>query len=1398
VLNAGKNSWALFGTSGEAEPKEVKKSATETGVKALKYDSSDPWIYLGSRTGREGIRADSGVVARLERANADVEGLQYDTLVKMWNTTDIDERAQRALADKFADTEKRMQKFSIAGPLVDALTGKLRGERQKVAVEDPATGCLQLRPAVSAFPKSSLLDGMSPLIREIALDDHRLHFKIDQEGRVVLPIADLRGNVDLDDVPDPWARAGGHNMRIIRALATHVGEEDSSEISDIVKLSRINKGGEGPFVYSTQIEGNVGAALATFVAHPLRVFENSIKQDISSEETAAIDVVRKAFEPLAARSSRTAPVDRKTFSAKDLVDIYSDEAATESVGQFRKLSQAFMTAKDYETAEDTIAVRTADGVVDDALFAYSASEAPNPWRIFTARRGGTASLTPPVGFLIPPMPLKKQKALVDDLVADGWQKSGTDWRRYGSATDTEKFNLANWLLGKQTGALQPSRLVIKAGLKHVNYGTVLGSDGTIEFINERGEVNSKGLRRITDYADAPDSYDVEKDKPALLKFLPANEEDATMQQASTKAKAVTVIGSKSDPVYRAKNIELERVAGALNHAASICQFGEVLSQTFPSGISVKSPRTGRHQIFRFDPAGVLYVVTGDDPNNVDSWRPLPATIFDAEGPYNEYMAVLKALSAWAQGAGKASVVTADGVEISPTTYDTTDNYYFRSSGQTNLTAQTQFVNWCQQLDEKIADALRDKDSPFKETVKALTSFPTMAIKARQVFSDDPTDAGAVDSFLASCAIERDDEQARRYIDRLYAGKAAGYLSAREQRDKALVGYNTFAKWVRANYDLEALKDPNGTFDVGDRVVTTAEAKQILHDRLVEHFNAVHSMTTHVARHLHSTMPAEIKNPEARARFSDKHLVGIAGNLVFDHVFDPIRKWILQSWDWWMAVADRSWDILTSPRKYFGRMVPGFIEAAYEAAKVFFQRATAVAIEEAYRDEEGEIELRSGRRERVSYSRVRQAARSFMDEALDVRPYTASDITKLGELTNSSLAAERASNFYGDRFSQLWTPQFANGSVIDGYTNKRTDLISIRVPKVKGKKTPSTMVIVDIPLLNAAAAGLDQMVIRDELRGKPAGITVRSSDIADMDDVPPELDAWWQTEQDRLRIDRFRKRVPSSSIPDGLANLSPQKVKIVSDKNDVPHLRLHYTTRQLFGDQYNAAHVAAYGKKVQSRSTVRDRTEESYRPADKMRLVGLLLEGEYPNALTLRRLQKTTRERLSNPENVGAALKRLAIRTADMKDDSPATHTYHSGATVSAKEYSDRKRARLLNRLRKKTEGMDVKSSIDYKGKVLQGGQAYQQATDSLPASAVRRIGNNPEKMATRMYKWGKVPTWKKGVAAAGVAGVAGAAAYGLYRYNKAAAAKERARRERAAPRSAPTPPPQPKNYPFKD
>jgi hypothetical protein len=433
-----------------------------------------------------------------------------------------------------------------------------------------------------------------------------------------------------------------------------------------------------------------------------------------------------------------------------------------------------------------------------------------------------------------------------------------------------------------------------------------------------------------------------------------------------------------------------------------------------------------------------------------------------------------------------------------------------------------FRTWHTALLEKIRNAVSGDDAEYLQTMEALLAFPTIKIGSGHVYDLDSQSERT--SHMVSYALAIDPENMPPGLEQTQYAEIIKKIKAGVPMSKVMgltregvENYGKFTRWVKNAY-LSELK-PDMIID--GRNVT--QMKNRLRDELVDRVNQMRQQAGAINEIVATRRPSELDDIE---QFSDQRLglLGRAGNAILDATYRPIESWILDAWDDFEEMAKHLWGTIRHPIDFLTRTGPAALEALLMATKVLFQAYFSRVIHDEFKDRP--ITDRHGNTRMVSYTKVRRAARTFLTDAVGIKPYTTHEFTKMGELMNTGAWREEMGGRYGTQVSYAYTPSFRNNKMVMEQTENDPSRVKFLGYQSAGGN-PMADIGVDIPILKPKDLHLSPDMI-ETIRDQGArGLTFRGK-IADK--IPPEWESWYRAYANNFMVEKFRKlhdRVPDS-------------------------------------------------------------------------------------------------------------------------------------------------------------------------------------------------------------------------------------------------------------------------------
>lgn len=1141
IKNAQSGNWSIFATTGRI----LKGAATSRN--GHKLSASGAWRYIGTRDAvtRE-IKVDTEILGDILRDNGD-ENIRPDHLNLY--LAELGSSAE-GYVTRMLDRMDREAAFPPPGnEIINALTSTRSNGRPLCGMTD---NFFTLPAGTFKFNPHGRLEDLNRDGDKLRrLDTYPLAFYVEPDGSVKLPIAPIRGAIAGTSSAD--------NLKAVGVLGAAVGMPKENIVRELTRAGDVAaRQSEGdPFLYVSQFSNRMEEAIATYIYEQVDAQRNYLAQR-GQAGSRDMDVLNKVADHLnkSLQNVRSDVYGKVADDETVRIDIQKD---LNVVKDFAALTDAFAPKKMVEiihrVEKDVGGTSLEDMVLSDEGFGKTAVSRGDGWAAVTLRHNTSRKC---VAVLVPPSDDNNKRR--DALIAEVTEKAKAGWELVPPDKDigqgASNFNLRNWLLFRNDpqfmshmGGKFPRELYIKGGFAGTGKG-VLDANGEVLFMSAGQGLQRENYNVILRYAEHPTSFE-DAEKSSLLSFLPPRGDDVNLKAEKERRLAPYKIRSAtSDPVYIKMNADAHAVASALGHAAEIGNFGGLLAETFPKGFRVR--KGGVSVVYKFDHAGVLYAVDAADPDNINRWKPVPATILAGD---TEYVRTLKALATLAQNRGMPRTFVGDDMEI--VALGAAPDQEFKFAGDVG-----KFQQWHDRLQTKLAAALDGEAGlEFREAVSALMAFPTMQIDKASVY--DEQSRASVDSFLVSCAIRGDDAKAESLLSSIAGPCTLSRSQAMQHEKDAIRNYNIFTKWLRASYDVAAFGDAAGDVMVGDIRVPAAEARSLLKEELLKKIEATRRIRGSIVGVTYERLPREIATKENRRRFSDARLVGRAGNLLFEQVLDPLKKWINDSWDYMMAVIDKTWFAIKNPRKIFKRAGPGYVAALYEATKLFFQIAARETIDAIWADEAEPIELRSGKKERVQYAKVRAAATKMLEDSINLKPISDRDRKVLGRITKSYYADQVLSNNYGRRVKLYYAPEFTSSKFIEEVTAGDPSQVSFYVPPTR-KGRPSDTINLTIPLMNLDAAEIPAGMASEIDAAGPDGLSLPAGYKDAYSTLSPEAEEWWRLKRDLLSPTSLRSR-DLSNAPETEDNIQPKEARLVKAGRHY-HLRLGYSAQHIFRDR----------------------------------------------------------------------------------------------------------------------------------------------------------------------------------------------------------------------------------------
>jgi hypothetical protein len=1029
----------------------------------------------------------------------------------------------------------------------------------------------------------------------------RLTFTIGDTGEIRIPLTNIRPNEDGTRTDMIEERVGYFNYEIIRELfdrETHnTGGNDSDELKELVKRARVNanttddprsdrmysyiKLGTGTGVGS-QTMMNVTAFLMHSSSDYQRLYRDKISPNHSTQFAELGGELAVAYQKLHQNTPRPdLDVDvQQHLSYEDVRKNAKDDKVTKD---FYNITRAMMGDAAFNE------LQRYGGGGDPVKFVQSHAFS-REWTMVVLRDKVTGKVTR--GILIPPLPRNRRsekQALLNDI--------NVEYNSQFDVSDEMPFLFHSWLVQRDNAyskqpktplspkaldQLPPLDLSIKLDTAahaklHQNLKLV-DTKGEMP-IGQKGRQGEWGVGELAKRYVYRDASLSEERRKYLHKIFDARYDKT--EEPEKKPDAQLSVRARGT-AYSTREARLEKTAEAITHATEIADLGGALASAFATGIVVREHDSDQ-RMFRFDEAGIMYEVDPSNPDDTRAWEPVPSQIFWDDSPY---MKVLKGIGELIQsGRNETTYVGKDGNTVTVALGQSIPGTSFGMGKQGR-----DFRAWHSKLLERISNAVAGDDSEYMETMQALIAFPTIKVGPGQVFDVDSQRERI--SHMVGYALAVDPENMPPGLEKTkYAELVnkieAGIPMTRAMRltHSAADNYRIFTAWVRNSYlaDLRPDMIVDG-YNVEQR-------KNILHNMLTERVIAMKQAEGAIATIVDAYKPSELKD---KSQYSDQKLglLGRAGEAVLDATYRPIEKWILDAWDEFKATVEHLYGVVRHPIDFLTRTGPAAFEAFYMASKVFFQAYFSRVIQTEFEDHP--YTDREGVERKASYKKIRNAMRTFLTDAVGIKPYTSHEFTKMGELMSTGAYREEMGNRYGDLLSYKFNPQFVNDRmVLDQVNDKPARIRMLGYQTLKGGN-PAAAMGIDIPILKPENIRLWPGMVEQIAEQGARGMVFEGKNV---DKVPPELQAWYKAYGNNFRVHKFKRL--SGDVPQESRDTPPvNEFKMKVDNDGHLHIQVRYTMEGAFED-HRRAYRGAYGRsltspKASSSGLIDDRDREDDR------------------------------------------------------------------------------------------------------------------------------------------------------------------------------------------------------------
>lgn len=1165
--------WLFYATRGTA-------TSGETSRGGRKLTSTSKWVYLKRGTlGGENFAVDKAYID--------------EDFVSTGNENRILRLTGNAPAEMLGNMERNADRAATA------FEEEVSAERTAFSALTTPDGSGLSFATVTALPDNSTIfhlnampfkpDSSWPASREQwdesltvleqarAASGTKLAFLIDKNGNVRLPLTD-----NSDPHASEGEQIGAANYALLkRAFATPLlGTPKPDELLNMVKRAKLDairsfRGGHK--IPAIELGAAVAGGpvlsrgvLSHFLAATSQYYrDDKTNIDKRGDGATFLDLINSlTIKENKLRQAVTATPDHEMEDR--LADVYADAGSMKLSGRDKAMmadlydaTKAFAGDEEFNYIAQSAGADTPVAVTLSGAFSSAWTLIP----LYEKGKKGDPKAAPVRGVLVPPVSSSRQdfrNQLIRDVENsyknnfDVGDPVGFDYRLYLLRKAQEAYDHPPVKIRREAwAALPPINLSIKMDtVAGANTNAAVGlTDMKGEYTLATGS-KAKGPHRSIGhlaraYMYANDNINTQERQYLHNLFDLRYADD---EKPSEKLERSMEIHGQAT-AFRERETVMHNVSDAMLHAAQISDVGGALVDAFRDGIIIN--KDGKDRMFMFDEAGVLYEVNPNEPHNTDYWEPVPATVFNDQSPY---MVTLRGIAAMVE-AGQP-FASKDGIRAAAAkTLPHEELNFGRQGGK--------FLAWHRDLVQKVEAATTGSED-YLQQMQALMALPTIQVTPGKVFDIDAekertaylvaTAVGVNPSSLHPSLHGTRLEQVARLLKPGKATMATASLTA-----EAADNYRLFSKWVRSTY-LEQLQ-PGGTFEGEPVSIVKDRLARQLYDRVLRIGEASRYMA----------QLSEMHRPDVlddKARFEDSFL-GRVSEKVLNATLRPLIRWIQDSWEDVTTIISHLWGIVTSPLDFLGRTVPAALVSLELATKVFFQSYFYRVIEDEFHDRE--ITRSDGSKRMVSFTKVKRAARSFLSDGLNLKPYTSHSFNKVSEIAGTGEYANTMGLAYGTRVAAAYVPIMQNEKVIREQTLHKPERVAMRGYQTR-KGNPGMGIGVVVPVLDPQKIGLNPALIEQIREFGPRGANLTGER---PDRVSPELRAWFTAFGGNFNVRQFRnvngKGGPSRVSPD------PSEFKLKVDHQGNVNVEMMYKLQHVFPNNIEArrAYAAIYGREVTS-------------------------------------------------------------------------------------------------------------------------------------------------------------------------------------------------------------------------
>lgn len=669
----------------------------------------------------------------------------------------------------------------------------------------------------------------------------------------------------------------------------------------------------------------------------------------------------------------------------------------------------------------------------------------------------------------------------------------------------------------------------------------------------------------------------------------AEEQQAAAKRAVSTAENLDT--AKDKAAFNVLSKRMTSVVKNMSKAMSIASFDNVLKETFPHGLRIQNANTGKDSLIMFGEGGTMYYA--EDPSDPSRWQVISPQIYDMDSPYMNTLKAISALSNENYTTVKKEFISHAGDRVTASIRG-----LHKKTNKPLTEGMAEFLDWQKGL---LADvnATINADPEMKDTLRALSAFPGLSLHEGRAFSSETNNVEA--TYLLGRVFNNEDDEALQYIrDTVGGGRAF---------EEASNNYQLFANWMRSRYQLRA--EPGSKFYVNHTDKDVQEAHNLLKQELLQAAEGVQEAERVMHQEFFGALPNKIKfidsDQQMLNEIYNESATGRASLWLKNNLYDPMEKYLVNTIGQFEGILTHIWDLIWDWKKVLKESVPDALVALGAAAKLFVNHFMGSFIDKHFKSKKMELKVAGGKEEYVDMGGVRKHLKSSLQTYAGINVLSAQKLNTLDALIDTPTHEKQLENAEGINFSQKYGAQFKAADFIDKVTKGNREAITISAPLTKRSRTnkerkPRYRIAVDVAILDTRQAIMSDIVKKELAAEGSEGIVVSGESMVK---TPPHHLRNWVTDQaSRFDVGRFNPHVRGGKHLSGdEIEKGPKSTKLYMDREGVPHIRMEYTFRQMFGsDRYKKAYKNIYHRPMNQKE------EGVTMESAKVRLIGRLLLG----------------------------------------------------------------------------------------------------------------------------------------------------------------------------------------------